>query len=99
MSDNDTGETIRHAAPTRRDYVKYGGAVVGGGLLAGCAGDSSSDRVETDTSTPTETTREETETPEDTSYSVTMEPVGTVEFDAVPEEMAISSRCRSTTCS
>ncbi|SIS13871.1 ABC transporter substrate-binding protein [Natronorubrum thiooxidans] len=30
----------RNEAPTRRDYMKYGGAVVGGGLLAGCTDDS-----------------------------------------------------------
>ena len=39
MSDNDTNTT---EAPTRRDTIKYGGAVVGGGLLAGCAGQSDS---------------------------------------------------------
>lgn len=30
----------RREAPTRREYVKHGGAVVGGGLLAGCTGGS-----------------------------------------------------------
>ncbi|ESP89741.1 hypothetical protein [Candidatus Halobonum tyrrellensis] len=74
----DTGET-----PTRRDYVKYGGAVVGGGLLAGCTGDS--DGGSTPDSTATET-QASAETPtEDTSYSVTMEPMGTVEFGEPPE--------------
>ncbi|PCR91518.1 ABC transporter substrate-binding protein [Natrinema ejinorense] len=55
--------------PTRRAALEYGGTVLGGGLLAGCTGDPG------------------TESPEDTdgSYSVTMEPVGTVEFDQVPE--------------
>ncbi|WP_193787484.1 ABC transporter substrate-binding protein [Natrinema gari] len=38
--ENDATE---HEAPTRREYVKYGGTVVGGGLLAGCAGLSDSD--------------------------------------------------------
>ncbi|MDF9744388.1 ABC transporter substrate-binding protein [Natrinema salsiterrestre] len=70
MSDNDPNTT---EAPTRREYVKYGGAVVGGGLLAGCAGQSDS------RSTP-ESTNDETET-------VTMSPVGTVEFDEVPERI------------
>ena len=37
MSDSD--EMIRHETPTRREYVKCGGAVVGGGLLAGCIGE------------------------------------------------------------
>ncbi|WP_121743328.1 ABC transporter substrate-binding protein [Natronorubrum halophilum] len=63
-TENTTG------APTRRDTLKYGGAVVGGGLLAGCA-DSSEEGM-----SPSET---------DGSYSVTMEPVGTVEFDEIPE--------------
>ena len=35
-----TDDVTEYEAPTRRDYVKYGGAVVGGGLLAGCTGDS-----------------------------------------------------------
>jgi len=73
MSDDDTTTT---EAPTRRDTIKYGGAVVGGGLLAGCAGQSDSQ------STPTQTNAGEE------SYSVTMEPVGTVEFESVPESWA-----------
>lgn len=85
--DNPVRET-----PTRRDYLKYGGAVIGGGLLAGCAGDGSQGATEqadtadasTATSTPTETATEEDES-ETTSYSVTVEPVGDVTFDAVPE--------------
>jgi iron complex transport system substrate-binding protein len=36
---------------TRRDYMKYGGAVVGGGLLAGCS--SGSDPGETPEATGT----------------------------------------------
>jgi iron complex transport system substrate-binding protein len=39
MSEDNGG----YEAPTRRDYMKYGGAVVGGTLLAGCAGQSDSD--------------------------------------------------------
>jgi ABC-type Fe3+-hydroxamate transport system substrate-binding protein len=86
--DTNTSET-----PTRREYVKYGGAVVSGGSLAGCAGqpDSGSTPSETETTTPSErtgtddSTTTETETPEDESYSVTMSPVGTVELDSVPE--------------
>jgi len=70
-----------YGAPTRRDYVKYGGAVAMGGLFAGCTGDSSGD----DASTTEEPTTEETDTPDDSSYSVTMEPMGTVEFDEPPE--------------
>jgi ABC-type Fe3+-hydroxamate transport system substrate-binding protein len=86
MSGGDTG----HEAPTRREYVKYGGTVVGGGLLAGCAGQSDSGSTQESTPTETDTPTEgdtETRTPEDTSYSVTMSPVGTVEFEAVPESL------------
>jgi iron complex transport system substrate-binding protein len=93
-------DDVAHEAPTRREYVKYGGAVVGGGLLAGCTGGSGGAGSENDTSTADETTTEETtadettvdetttegtDTPEDTSYSVTMEPMGTVEFEEPPE--------------
>jgi iron complex transport system substrate-binding protein len=72
MSDD---ETIRQTAPTRRDAIKYGTALVGSGLVAGCVGEDS-------TGTP------DNETPanSDDGHSVTMEPVGTVEFDAVPEQ-------------
>jgi ABC-type Fe3+-hydroxamate transport system substrate-binding protein len=58
--------------PTRRDYVKYGGAIVAGGLLAGCTGDSGSDGgagsdgESTDADTPTATATA-TETPEPTA--------------------------------
>jgi len=78
------GDSSGQEAPTRRDYMKYGGAVVGGGLLAGCAGqsDSGSTPTETETDEPSDT---ETSTPENESYSVTMEPMGTVEFESVPE--------------
>jgi len=84
MSDNDTNDTIRREVPTRRDTIKYGGAVVGSGLLAGCTGNSDSGSTPTETSTD-ESTETETATPEDESYSVTMSPVGEVTFEAVPE--------------
>jgi len=77
MSRDDTA----HEAPTRRDTIKYGGAVVGGGLLAGCTSKADSG----DEPTATEETSEETDTPEDTSYSVTMAPMGKVIFEQVPE--------------
>ncbi|EMA36630.1 ABC transporter substrate-binding protein [Halococcus hamelinensis] len=44
MTDDDPSSR----RPTRRDYVKYGGAIVGGGLLAGCSGQSSSDSESTE---------------------------------------------------
>lgn len=77
-------EDTRPEPPTRREYLAYGGAVVGAGLLAGCTNDGGGDATptgtDTETTTPTETTTEEP------GYSVTMEPVGTVEFDRVPEK-------------
>jgi iron complex transport system substrate-binding protein len=79
-------------APTRRDCIKYGGVLVGGGLLAGCtaendAGSTSTTATESETagaSTVSATESEPTAT-EDGSYSVTMEPVGRLAFDRPPE--------------
>ncbi|WP_394345786.1 ABC transporter substrate-binding protein [Halegenticoccus tardaugens] len=62
--------------------MKYGGALVGGGLLAGCTGDGGGESNSTPNDTESETG---TTTETDSSYSVTMEPVGTVEFEDVPE--------------
>jgi iron complex transport system substrate-binding protein len=85
MADDSSHET----APTRRDYMKYTGAVVGGGLLAGCTGSSDSTDEPTEepttTATGTSTTSKATTTTEDTSTSATMAPVGTLEFDSAPE--------------
>jgi ABC-type Fe3+-hydroxamate transport system substrate-binding protein len=82
----------RREVPTRREYMKYGGAIIGSGLLAGCAGDGGSESAsteqstETETTTAAETTTTETETTEteDTSYSVSISPVGEVTFEEVP---------------
>jgi ABC-type Fe3+-hydroxamate transport system substrate-binding protein len=93
-------------APTRRDYLTHTGAVISGGLLAGCTGtgDPGSEATpeatetgqpsDTGTATPTDidTSTEvttETAASEDISYSVTMAPMGEVEFDRVPETAAI----------
>jgi len=88
-------------SPTRRAYLRYGGAIVGGGLLAGCTGDTGAESDPTDaatstttaTSTPTstdaETTRssdEATATP-DSSYTVEMAPAGEVQFEQPPERV------------
>jgi iron complex transport system substrate-binding protein len=82
MRDDSSGQE----APTRRDYLTYGGAVVGGGLLAGCTGQSGSESAPEATATDRATTTEtETSTPEDESYSVTIPPIGEVEFESVPE--------------
>jgi ABC-type Fe3+-hydroxamate transport system substrate-binding protein len=81
-------------APTRRACLKYGGAVVGGGLLAGCAGNSETSTSET-AATPTETTAEtdrvgdaetEASTPE-SAYSVELSPVGEVTLEEPPTDV------------
>lgn len=85
-------DATEHETPTRREYVTYGGAVIGGSLLAGCTGQSDSGSTPESTSTETATaTNDETETTttEHESYSVTMAPMGDVEFEAVPETAAI----------
>jgi ABC-type Fe3+-hydroxamate transport system substrate-binding protein len=80
-------------APTRRDYVRYTGAVFGGGLLAGCTGENDSGTTADPTATAAQTTATatdtETETPgsDDGSYSVRMAPMGDVEFEAVPQDV------------
>jgi iron complex transport system substrate-binding protein len=68
------GVSAHYGAPTRRDIVKCGGAAAGTGLLAGCTGDLTSG--DGGGGNPTAT---------DTSYTVSMAPVGEVEFDDVPE--------------
>jgi len=100
MSDNDNSETTRQGALTRRDTLTYGTTLAVGGLVAGCTGDggadSASDSAPQDiesesTPTPedTETGGSEESTEEDSSYSVTMAPMGTVTFDSVPESAAV----------
>ncbi|MFC7071666.1 ABC transporter substrate-binding protein [Halovenus rubra] len=99
MPDNKT----EHERPTRRDYLIYGGGVVSSTLLAGCTSDSDSSTgtsdgtdstpTDTPTATPTATpagteeTETKTATPEDKGYSATISPVGTVDFESVPESV------------
>ncbi|WP_435066767.1 ABC transporter substrate-binding protein [Haloplanus sp. C73] len=54
---------------TRREYLTYGGAVAAGGLLAGCSGETTTAAADGGES----------------AYSVSIEPMGEVSFDAVPE--------------
>ncbi|ELY98732.1 iron ABC transporter substrate-binding protein [Natrialba aegyptia DSM 13077] len=56
---------------TRREYVKYGGAVVSGGLLAGCTGTGDEGEREGDGE----------------SYSVTMAPAGEITLERPPENV------------
>jgi iron complex transport system substrate-binding protein len=82
MSEDDTNTT---GAPTRREYVKYGGAIIGSSLLTGCAGNL--DGSSTPETTAIETTETETETSsERTRYSVRMTPMGEVTFEGIPEQ-------------
>ncbi|WP_424018346.1 ABC transporter substrate-binding protein [Halorientalis pallida] len=60
-------------AVTRRTALESGAALAAGGALAGC-----SDLVGSDSAGSTRT---------DGTYSVTMSPTGTVEFDAVPDSV------------
>ncbi|WP_435361670.1 ABC transporter substrate-binding protein [Haloarchaeobius sp. DFWS5] len=83
------------SSATRRQYLKVGGAALTGTLLAGCTGDSDGgEPSETGTSEATGTdaptgTDASTETSEEESsdgpYSVSMTPVGEVQFESVPE--------------
>ncbi|WP_396613622.1 ABC transporter substrate-binding protein (plasmid) [Haloferax sp. S1W] len=67
----------------RRGYLKSGGAVIAGGLLAGCLGDSiPASKPENSTS---ETTSETT--PQEQGYTVSMAPAGEVAFDSVPQSV------------
>ncbi|MFC7203303.1 ABC transporter substrate-binding protein [Haloferax namakaokahaiae] len=92
------GDDSRRDGPTRREYVKYGGAVLTGGLLAGCTGNTDAGAQETTEATTTAktamtatteaeetTTESEQTTAEDISYDVEVKPYGDVLFDAVPE--------------
>ncbi|WP_459190670.1 ABC transporter substrate-binding protein [Halosimplex sp. J119] len=97
-SDTANGEVESASKQTRRGYIKYGGAVIGGGLLAGCAsdgesGDGTTEPTDTEaggssetTDSPTGSTTESEATTDSGSYSVTMEPAGEVTFDAVPSD-------------
>lgn len=78
---------------TRRAYLlKYGGAVGGGGLLAGCTSGIDSESESTN-ATSTETATQsavatETKTPDgdgDDAYTVSIAPHGDIKFDSVPQ--------------
>ena len=81
MSANQPTET--HEAPTRRDTIKGGSALIGGGLLAGCAGESgpSGGANGSNSSGNRNTATNSGESP----YSVTIEPAGKITFEDVPE--------------
>ncbi|GAB3689089.1 ABC transporter substrate-binding protein [Salinarchaeum chitinilyticum] len=87
MARDDAG--TERAAPTRRDCVKYGGTVLGGGVLAGClSGNDSGDSDDTATGNRDGGSGNETDsTGGDGSYTVEMAPMGEVTFDSVPESV------------
>lgn len=69
---------------TRREYVKYGGTILGGSLLAGCTGETESKTSSTTDTTSSSDESTEMETEEDGSYSVSMAPMGKTTFESVP---------------
>ena len=73
--------------PTRREYLTYGGAVVAGGLLAGCVGGSGSETTPDGTDDAAATATESGTATETGPYTVEMFPVGEVEFESVPESV------------
>ncbi|RKD95061.1 ABC transporter substrate-binding protein [Halopiger aswanensis] len=68
------------AGTTRRDMVEYGGAILAGGLLAGCTGAESDSDAES-----TAAADGEDDAGDSSAYEVCMEPAGCLEFDEVPE--------------
>lgn len=76
-------------APTRREALGTGGAVIGGGLLAGCMGASGDGDGSGDTDVDDGEKGNATGSAETVSYEVCMEPNGCHSFDAVPEEFLV----------
>ncbi|SEL26785.1 ABC transporter substrate-binding protein [Haloferax larsenii] len=84
------GDEANSSGPTRRSIIHSAGAIAGAGLLAGCMGQTSSEadaetKTSTQTDAPTETDTQQTTNAPDDSYTVSIEPVGDVQFESVPE--------------
>lgn len=73
----------------RRTFIKSGTAATVAGLLAGCASPNEGSSGGTTEGDATTSGAEETTEAQSQSYSVTMTPVGEVEFDSVPETIAV----------
>ena len=81
---------------TRRSVLRNGAGVALSGVLAGCIGGvgtrgSDTDAGESPNGGTTPDGETEVPTATDTSYSVSIEPVGDVEFDGVPETWAANN--------
>jgi ABC-type Fe3+-hydroxamate transport system substrate-binding protein len=79
---------------TRRAYLATSGAVLGGSLLAGCTGNADPDTTTETTagggdaeSGDGESTAEATTQTDDDPYSVSMSPMGAVEFESAPTDI------------
>ncbi|MFK8215119.1 ABC transporter substrate-binding protein [Haloferax volcanii] len=79
------------ATPTRRACLKGGGALLTGGLLAGCAGqnDAESSTAAATTTTDASPASETVSGSESTEYTVSMSPAGDVTFESVPESVMV----------
>ncbi|WP_435064006.1 ABC transporter substrate-binding protein [Halobaculum sp. EA56] len=87
-------DTDEDGGPSRREFARYGGAVVAGGLLAGCTGgDDGSTATEpaTETATASPTEGAEATTAAADGYAVSMAPVGEVSFESVPSDVSVYS--------
>lgn len=83
-------DTVR-GEPTRREYVKYGGAVVSGGLFAGCSASEGADSTSSETNTGTTQEAESEISTRTDTHEACIEPVGCLSFEEVPESwMAIT---------
>ncbi|RYJ07727.1 ABC transporter substrate-binding protein [Halogeometricum borinquense] len=84
MRDRD----ISYGVPRRRDVLKAGCSILGGGMLAGCLGND--DASSADSTAAESTTNGESTTANDAStpYDVTVKPAGTNTFEEVPETYA-----------
>lgn len=67
-----------HRIPTRRETLRGGGALIAGGMLAGCASQGP-------VASSTDTTSESATDPSRGPFTVSMAPMGDVEFDTPPE--------------
>ncbi|KDS92187.1 ABC transporter substrate-binding protein [Halorubrum saccharovorum] len=82
------GTHANRNASTRRDLIRYGGAVAGAGLLAGCLGAGSGDPGSDGGSDDEESGGDDGPAG---SYSVEMAPVGELTLDSVPESVMVYS--------